>query len=186
MKRNSASLREHPDEVTSKMFVSRQQKEHQLWQCQKLYLDHFLHPETQTSPKSTTTSYDEEDDCVQDVLSKLFPEELSEIRINHHSWVKVQSSKYRKGVFVLLTYDLIDPVFGKVGDLLVVNDTIILLLTKHKSIFFDVHCNAFKVQPLSTHVAIEQHTLDFFNVLHHQQTFILSDTSIYLTLPYIM
>ncbi len=58
-----------------------------------------------------------------------------------------------------------------------VNGTVILSLIKYNSV---------KVKPLNEQLAVEQHTLDFFNVIHHNETFISFDTSCYLKLPYIM
>ena len=161
-------------------------KKHQLWQCQKLSeSDHFLHDcNFETSPKSTDSTYNEEEDCIQEILHTLFPEDVSELTIHHHNWIKVQSTKYIKGLFVLLTYDLICPVFGEIKDLIIVKGTAILLLKKYQSCFFDVHYNSFKVKPLPDceQVAIEQHRLEFFNVIHRNTTFVTS----YLKLPYII
>ena len=88
-------------------------KKHQLWQCLQLQSENFLHHDTEFSSKSTVSSIDEEDEHVQQVLTELFPE-ISSATIHHHKWVKVQSTKYTKGVFVLITYDPISPLFGKV------------------------------------------------------------------------
>ncbi len=160
-------------------------KKHQLWQCQKLQSDNFLHCEVESSPKPKLSSYNEEEECIQQKLRQLFPSDLQDLIIRHHKWVSVQSSKYTRGVFVLIEYDLIEPVFGKVVDLLEINGTIMLSLEKHKSLFFDVHFNSFVVKSLGEHIAVEQHTLTFYNVIHASTTFITTDTQCYLTLPYI-
>lgn len=69
---------------------------------------------------------------------------MCETPIYHLKWVKVQSSKY--SVFVLLEYDLINPAFGEVVDIMAVNGTTILSLKKHISFFFEVHFNSFVVK----------------------------------------
>lgn len=159
-------------------------KKHQLWQCQQLQSENFLHPDTEFSSKSTISSFDEEDEHVQRLLTQLFPD-ISSCAIHHHKWVKVQSTKYTNGVFILITHDLISPVFGKVVDIIVVNSTIILTVQKHESMFFDSHYNAYVVRPTGHLIAVQQHTLEWHNAFHQQSTFASSDVQCYITLPYI-
>lgn len=160
-------------------------KKHQLWQCQQLQTENFLHPEIEFSPKSNLLSFAEEDDHIQHVLLQLFSLEISSDTIHHHKWVKVQSSKYTKGLFVLIKFDPISPVFGKVMDVIVVDNTVILSLQKHKRLFFDSHYNAFVVRSTRELVAIEQHSLEWHNVIHPRSTFVTSDIQCYVTLPYL-
>ena len=49
-------------------------------------------------------------------LSRLFPRGNT-THTKHPDWVKVQTFVYKKGTFVLLKYAFMDPIFGKIIDI---------------------------------------------------------------------
>lgn len=129
--------------------------------------------------------YVEEDKHVQQLLTQLFPGIHHSATIHHHIWLKVQNTKYTKGVFVLIHYDPISPVFAKVMDVISLDTTMILSLQKQKILFFDSHYNAFAVISSRDFVALEQHSLEFHNVIYPRTMFLSSDVRCYITLPYL-
>ena len=160
-------------------------KKNQLWHCQQLLCEDILHPEFKVSPKPTLSSFGEEDEHVRCVLSRTLPQEVHCTTIYHYKWVKVQSTKYTNGLFLLLKYDLISPVYGKIMDIMLVDNTAILSLQKYRTLYFDPHFNAFVVLSIPEKIAIEQHRLEYHYVIHPRTTFVSSDSQCYVTLPFI-
>lgn len=75
------------DIVISKMFVLLLQKNINCGNAKNFKVTIFY---TESSPKQK--------------LRQLFPSDLQDLIIRHHKWVSVQSSKYTRGVFVLIEY----------------------------------------------------------------------------------
>lgn len=88
-------------------------------------------------------------------------------------------------MFVILHYDLVRPVFGKVMDLAMIGQTIILCVQEYYGHLFHNHYNAYEIKAAGTVVAINLHELTDHRPLHAQQTFISADKSLYITLPYL-
>ena len=110
--------------------------------------------------------------------------EIESVPVTHPNWVKVQSTKYAKGAYVIIKYDPIDPVFGKIVDILLIDETIILSLEKFVSQYFYPHYNAFVVRSCGELLALPQHRLEYHKVLYGRTSF-RYDLKCYVTLPHL-
>ena len=99
---------------------------HQFWQCYNLQtVKSFLIPMPEVSPKSYHKTLQMEADYLVEEITKHIPDGR-DLEIEHPKWVKVQSSCVRQGGFMLLKYDLMQPEFGKVIDIAVVQGVIFI------------------------------------------------------------
>ena len=170
-------------------------KSHQLWQCQKIQSDELiLHPDITFSPKVVNSSLKDEAQHIKDMVRKeLLPVQPNvdahvdseSVPVTHPNWVKVQSTKYTKGAYVIVKYDPIDPVFGKIVDILLVDKTVVLSLEKFVSQYFYPHYNAFVVSSSAGLLALQQHRLEYHKVLYGRNSFVRYDLKCYVTLPHL-
>ena len=93
-----------------------------------------IHCDFETSPKKKVCILEAEEDHIMEEICRLYP---SIDGTEHPNWVKVQSSKYHTGVFILLRYDMMSPKYGKIADIVVINETVILSLQVFESRHFD-------------------------------------------------
>ena len=105
--------------------------------------------------------------------------------VEHPKWLKLQNSLYKCGVVVLIKYDEMSPVFGKV-DIIVLRDHSFVLFSvqKYSTLQFNVHYNSFIVQ-LSGRVCYT--SLD--NLACHwplsvKSSFSSLDNNLYISLPF--
>ena len=73
-----------------------------------------------------------EPDHVQIEFFRIAPSFTQETIVKHPKWVKLQSSYICFGVFVCIKYD---PIYGKVIDIIVVEETVILCLSVRWFVF---------------------------------------------------
>ncbi len=98
-------------------------KKHQLWQCYKLQVERtYLYTDYESSPIKDACVLQAESEHIIKEISRLFPSVDSDYIVEHTNWIQLQSSLYRKGVYLLLRYDVISPEFGKIVDIMVVNE----------------------------------------------------------------
>ena len=76
-----------------------------------------------------------------DKIKERFPSIPLSYMTYHPAWIKNQSLLYRNGVFLLLVYDVISPTFGKIQNILVVNDIPLMVF---ESEFFCNHYNSYR------------------------------------------
>ena len=76
------------------------------------------------------------------------------------------------------------PEFGKVLDIVVVNDTVIFSLQVFSSKFFDTHFHAYVIKCTSAHVAMPLDVLPHYHPLYAKHTFVSTDKKLYITLPF--
>ena len=99
--------------------------------------------------------------------------------IEHPNWINIQSSHLCKGVFVLLHYDVVRSVFGKVLDIATVEQTIILCVQECYGHIFHDHYNAYEIKATGTVVAVNLRVLTDHRPLRARATFISTDKSSY-------
>lgn len=159
-------------------------KKHQLWQCYKLHSEHpYLHTAFESSPKKTMYKLQVEAEHIRKEILTLFPTMNDDSMVEHPIWVKIHSSLYRKGVYLLLHYDPMSPEFGKVLDIAVVNDTVIFSFQVFSSEFFDTHFHSYAIKSTSAHVAMPMDVLPHHRPLYAKHTFVSTDKQLYITLP---
>ena len=101
------------------------------------------------------------------------PAEISDdLLVTHPTWVKVQSTKYQKGSFVLHKWDDMHPEFAQLDDILTISGHVLFIMNVYLTDFFDNHYNTFILnnRPYNR-IAVLQDNLVYFHVLHPRQLF---------------
>ena len=93
-------------------------KKHQFWLCHQMVSSQLLTPTLDQSNKQLSCVLSEEEDYLQEECLRIMPTITQDAVVNHPHWVTLQSSLLRKGVYIVLSYDTFQPVFGKVVELL--------------------------------------------------------------------
>ena len=73
--------------------------------------------------------------------------------------MNLQSSPFCKGLYVLLKYDTMHPVFGKITDLVIINHTLIVCVIEYYGHTFSSHYNAFMIKSRGVVSAVNVHFL---------------------------
>lgn len=161
-------------------------KKHQFWLCHQIQSDpHLLTPKFETSRRVLTCPLSNEESYVQNEFLRLIPHLTMESVVKHPNWVHLQSSYLCKGVYVLLHHDLMRPVFGKVIDIVVVEQTVVLCVHEYYGHIFNAHYNSYEINTHGAFMAVNVHALTDHRPLHARPSFVPSDKSLYITLPYI-
>ena len=110
-----------------KIFCKTVAKKHKFWLCCQIQSKKTLPlPDLEKSNKSHTCLLKDDKNFARDEILRLVPNLSLDTLVHHPKWVKLQSSNLCQGVFVLLQYDEMRPVFGKVFDVIIVNETVVL------------------------------------------------------------
>ena len=159
-------------------------KKHQLWQCYKMQVERtLLHTHIEASPKSYEFELQTEQDHIIEEISRIFHLTVGvKYSTEHPEWVKLQSFVYKKGVFVLLKYDFMEPSFGKIID---INDIFMLSLEVHLSTFFESHYHCFAVKSTSALVCVALDALSYNRPLYCKRSFASVDRNMYISLPFL-
>ena len=64
-------------------------------------------------------------------MVQLMPDIALDTVVSHPDWISLQSSKLRKGVYIVLNYNLFKPVFGKIIDVAVIEKTVVLCVLEY-------------------------------------------------------
>lgn len=89
-----------------------------------------------------------------------------------HPKVNLQSSHFCNGVYVLLKYDSMHPLFGIVVDVHVVQDTLVI---QYHGENFSSHYNAFFIKTRGVVTAFRVHSLADHCLLYARSSFCRSD-----------
>ena len=114
----------------------------------------------ESNPKVLTCPLSNEENYIQNELTRLIPHLLLDSVIGHPNWVQLQSSRLCKEVYVLLHYDLVKPVFGKLIDIVAVEQTVVLCVQEYYGHVFHAHYNTYEI---NTHGVIFSSKCTFTN-----------------------
>ena len=120
-------------------------KKHQFWLCHQMVSSQLLTPTLDQSNKQLSCVLSEEEDYLQEECLRIMPTITQDAVVNHPHWVTLQSSLLRKGVYIVLSYDTFQPVFGKVVDIAVIEKTVLLCVLEFYGHVFNSHCNSFEI-----------------------------------------
>lgn len=107
-----------------------------------------------------------ESDYVQVELLRIIPSLIPESDVRHPKWVKLQSSHFIVGVFVHIEHDPIHPIFGKIFDIAVLDETMIFSVKTYVGSYFGTHYNSFVIKAKGEVRAVDVHTLADHRQLH--------------------
>lgn len=160
-------------------------RRHQFWLCHQIQSDPcMLTPRLEISPKQLSSTLSCEDQYIQCEIKRLIPNLSADSNVFHPDWVKLQSSHFCKGLYILLKYDTMHPVFGKIIDLVIFNDNLIICIAEYYGDIFCSHYNAFTIKTKGVVSAFDVHSLADHRPFYARQNFCPSDQSLYITLPY--
>ena len=157
---------------------------HQLWLCYQLECEHLIYPQPKICSKVIQVKFDTEPLELQGEFLRQLVTIHHDCVVKHPRWVKIQSSTYRSGVFVLLEHDDMNPTLWKILDIAFIEGCdIIFYLQKYTTSFFDAHYNFFAVSSSGRYVYRSCN-----NLVHHQlpnicTSLLSSNRSLHITIP---
>ena len=158
-------------------------KKQNFWMCYQFQNSSLLTPSVSHNPKYVSHALHTEDECVQREFLRLIPSLELESEVKHLNWIKVQSSTLHKKSFVLMKYDVDNPVFGKLIDMLCVNSTFLLYVQVYIGEFFNSHYNAFLIKTHGDFCVVNVDTLQDHRPITVRPTFVTSQY-LYALMPY--
>ena len=160
-------------------------RRHQFWLCHQMQSNPcLLTPQLEVSPKQLSNTLTCEDDYIQCELKRIIPSLGAESIVCHPNWAILQSSHFHKGLYVLVKYDTMHPVFGKIIDLVTIEDTLIICMVEYRGDIFCSHYNAFIIKSKGVVSAFNVHCLADHRPFYARTSFSSSDEALYITLPY--
>ena len=102
---------------------------------------HLLVHRFEKSKKITSNILANVEDYIQSEFLRLIPKLTPDSFVSHLSFVLLQSSRLCIGAYILLQYDDIRPVFGKIVDIVCYNDTVLLCVQEYYGHYINSHYN---------------------------------------------
>ena len=160
-------------------------RKHQFWMGYQFQSNpHILMPQLSFSPKFKSNPLIDEDTCIKDEFIRLIPSLSEDSEIKHFDWVEVQSSILQKGSFLMIQYDIDQPTFCKVADILCYDSTVILYAQKFLGEVFISHYNAFCIRSNGDFCALDLLALQDYRPIVVRSSFFRCDRELYALLPY--
>ena len=162
-------------------------KHHQLWFCYQLNCEsHLLYPEPQLSPKGRVSCLSQQSEDIRSQLLAADPSIAGGSDLKHHTWLKIQSSTYKLGMFVLLERHDMSPKFGQVKDIVHIQECkrLFFIVDVYEGYSFCTHYNAFCVRNTTSVRVIDIHSLQDHHSFLVRKSFNLSDHTVYVGMPY--
>ena len=162
-------------------------KHHQQWLCYQLHCEnHLLYFEPELSPQPKVLALLEESDSVQGLLMAESNVLMSSCLVHHYKWVKFHSFRFNLGSFVLLSRDDVNPVFGKVVEIIQIanHPAVLLYVERFIGISFSCHYNAYVLQATGTMLLANAKSLQDYHPYLARKSFNVSDHSLYVSMPY--
>ena len=160
-------------------------RKHQFWLCYQIQsTSGLLSPKFEQSKKFSSNSLANEEDYVQIELLRLIPQLTQESTVSHPSFVNLQSLRLCQGVYVLLQYDDVRPLFGKIIDIVCIEETVVLCVQEYYGRIFNSHYNCFSITHYGVFRAVHIGTLQDHQPLQARKSFVVTDKSLYIMLPY--
>ena len=86
-------------------------------------------------------------------------------------------------MYVLLDFDLVKPIFGKVIELMTFEQTVLVCVQEYYGHIFHAHYNSYELNTHGSLIAVNAHALADHRPLLARSSFV--SKSLYITLPYI-
>ena len=146
-----------------------------------------VYSEPQLSPKQSVSYLSQECENIISQLLTVEPSLPSECSLKYHDWLKIQSSVYKLGMFVLLEHHDMTPKFGKIIHIIHIQDIkrLFFCVEVYEGCCFSTHYNAFGVHTTTNVLIIDIHALQDHHSFLVWKSFNLSDHTLYVTMPYI-
>ena len=103
--------------------------------------------------------------------------------VSHPSFIKFNGVIFKVNAFILLAYDVFEPVFAKVHDLLVAESCAYIVCREFITQFYDVHYHAYVIKATNNPTSVHEVTsLPYLLVLHSRSSFDRSSSHLYVSL----
>lgn len=103
--------------------------------------------------------------------------------IAHPSLIKYNGVTFKPDVFILLSYDVFDPVFCKICDLLNTDAGIFIVYHEFLTHSYDYHYHGYIIKQTNKPLCIMKiDSLPFFLVIHPRRTFNQNESHLYVSL----
>ena len=103
--------------------------------------------------------------------------------VSHPSFIKYNGVLFKVNAFILLIYDVFEPVFAKVHDLLVAESCAYIVCHEFITQFNDVHYHAYVIKATNNPMSVHKVTsIPYLLVLHPRRSFDRSSSHLYVSL----
>ena len=155
---------------------------HQFWLCYQVNsTSSLLTPKFEKGKNvSSKMLTNEKGYVLLQLMLSLTPESI----VNHRSFVVLQSSKLHMGVYIMIQHDDVRPVFGKIVDIVCLEDTVVLCVHEYYGHIFNSHYNCFSITHRGALKAVHLDSLQDYRPLHARRSFVVTDKLLYIMLPY--
>ena len=112
---------------------------HQRWMCYEMATGQLISSCLESGPSNSMGLVQNENKNFQQSLQIAIPQVHQEATISRPAWVKINGNLYKaNNVFLIVGTDGLDPVFGQLDDILVINNSVVVFqLSKCETLFFD-------------------------------------------------
>lgn len=123
-----------------------------------------------------------ETSCIRDALKELFPQLNEQTSVFRPKWICKLSTMYKEKSFIIIGSDGLDPVFGRIEDILVIaGDYVLFVVVVFNVLYFESHYHAYALSITSNKKVVSLSNLSDYNVYHSHK---MSDGLSYITLKY--
>lgn len=158
-------------------------KKHQLWLSYHLQCDkNLIIPLLEASPKQKEVLLGSELSNMQEEIVRHFPTITTDFIIKHPDWLQIQSSVYKKGMYVLINFDEIHPEFGRIMDIIMVgsDNPVLFYVQKYVGKYFDYHYFSYVIQSTNIQFCVSMQVLAAHHPFISHKSFNASDENLYI------
>ena len=157
-------------------------KRHQHLLCYYLHTNKLLQQSVEIGPCKSPNSIVEESPEIFSLM-QTFGSSNDCMMVSHPAFVKCNGNFIKRNVFILTSFDVLDPVFCKVIDILSSGCGIFLVITEFVTIYYDAHYHAYVIKQQSNVLrVINAISVPSLGVFHPRLTFDKHDHLLYINL----
>ena len=134
--------------------------------------NNLLIPTLDYTKNAFSCALNEEEDYLQAEFVQLMPDIALDTVVSHPDWISLQSSKLRKGVYIVQS-----TVFGKIIDVAVIEKTVVLCVLEYYGHHFNSHYNSFEITHHGVIKAVNLEALSDHRPVFEKHSFV--DKSLY-------
>ena len=141
---------------------------HQRWMCYEMATGHLISSSLESGPSISMGLVRNENKNFQQLLQIVIPQVHQEATVCRPAWVKMNGILYKaNNAFLIVGTDGLDPVFGQLSNILVINNSVVVLqLFKCETLFFDSHYHAYTIKVTAEQSLYMDRDLLCYDVYH--------------------
>ena len=157
-------------------------KRHQHLLCYYLHTNKLFLQSLDIGPSKSSKPLVEESSEIIRLLKTLASLSTNDA-VSHPVYAKCNGSLYKRNVFILTSFDLLDPVFCKIVDIVSTKCGVFLLTAEYETLYYDEHYHAYVIKQLSEALGIYNITcIPCFGVYHPRRSFDKCKELLYINL----